>query len=78
MPTLLKLRPRNSVALPPLLRNGGVHERSKSGLRAEVKQQLQNELTHWQELLEEECLSTTNRSRIGSGNIIFVAIELVF
>jgi hypothetical protein len=64
--------------MSPLLRKGGVHERSKSGLRAEVKQQLQNELTHWQELLEEECLSTTNRSRIDSGNIIFVAVELVF
>jgi hypothetical protein len=45
MPTLSRLRPRNPVAMSPLLRKGGVHERSKSGVRAEVKQQLQDELT---------------------------------
>ena len=69
MPTLPRLRPRNRVAMPPLLRKGGVHERSKSGLRAEAKQQLQEELGDWQEALEEECITATSRSRIDSGNI---------
>jgi hypothetical protein len=74
MPTLPRRRPRNPVALSPLLCKGGVHERSKSGVRAEVKQQLQDELTHWREALEEECLSTTVRSRNHSGNINFFSV----
>jgi hypothetical protein len=69
MPTKPGLRRRNPVALSPLLRKGGVHERSKSGLRAEAKQQLHDELEFWQEEREEEYLSTTIRSRINSGNI---------
>jgi hypothetical protein len=40
MPTLPRRRPRNPVAQSPLLRKGGVHERSKSGVRAEAKQEL--------------------------------------
>ena len=71
MPTLPRRRPRNPIALSPLLRKGGVHERSKSGVRAEAKQDLQEGLEFWQEELEEECLSTTIRSRSGSGNIIY-------
>lgn len=74
MPTLPRRRPRNPVALSPLLRKGGVHERSKSGIRAEAKQELQDELEFWQEELEEEYLSTTIRSRSDSGNIyIYIA-----
>lgn len=74
MPTIPKRRPRNPVALSPLLRKGGVHERSKSGVRAEAKQELQDELEFWEEELEEECLSTTIRSRSDSGNInIYIA-----
>lgn len=69
MPILPGLRLRNPVALSPLLRKGGVHERSKSGLRTEAKQQLQNELEFWQEELKEDCLLTTIRSRNDSGNI---------
>jgi len=49
MPTLPRRRPRNPVALSPLLRKGGVHERSKTGVRAEAKQELQDELEFWQE-----------------------------
>ncbi len=71
MPTLPRRRPRNPVALSPLLRKGGVHERSKSGVRAEAKQELQDELEFWEEELEEECLSTTIRSRNDSGKIAF-------
>lgn len=74
MPTLPRRRLRNPVARSPLLRKGGIHERSKSGLRAEAKQQLQDELEFWQEELEEECLSTTIRSRNDSGNIAFVSL----
>mgnify|MGYP003393857544 CR=1 FL=1 len=69
MPILPGLRLRNPVALSPLLRKGGVHERSKSALRTEAKQQLQNELEFWQEELKEDCLLTTIRSRNDSGNI---------
>ncbi len=74
MPTLPRRRPRNPVALSPLLRKGGIHERSKSGVRAEANQKLQDELEFWQEELEEECLSTTIRSRSESGNISFCIV----
>ncbi len=53
MPTLPRRRPRNPVALSPLLRKGGIHEKSKSGIRAEHKQKLQTELIDWREELEE-------------------------
>jgi hypothetical protein len=70
MPTKPGLRLRNPVARSPLLRKGGIHERSKSGLRAEAKQQLQDELEFWQEGLEEELIATVDYSRSGSGNAI--------
>lgn len=76
MPTLPRRRPRNPVALSPLLRKCGVHERSKSGIRTEAKQELQDELEFWQEELEEDCLSTTIRSRSDSGNIAFCIAKL--
>jgi hypothetical protein len=73
MPTLPRRRPRNPVALSPLLRKGGVHERSKSGVRAKAKQDLQEGLEFWRDELEEEYL-TTIRSRSDSGNItIYIA-----
>ncbi len=74
MPTLPRLRPRNPVALSPFLRKGGVHERSKSGLRAEAKHHLQDELLAWQEELEEDCFSTIISSRGDSGNISFCSV----
>jgi hypothetical protein len=53
MPTIPSLRPRNPVALSPLLRKGGVHERSKSGVRSEVKQLVQEEIGEWSARLDE-------------------------
>jgi hypothetical protein len=61
--------------MSPLLRKGGVHERSKSGVRAEVNHQMQDAITNWQEA-QEECMSTTNHSRIGSGNATFTKFEV--
>jgi hypothetical protein len=59
MPILPGLRRRNPVARSPLLRKGGVHEKSKSGLRGEAKQQLQDELVAWQDGLDAGYLTTT-------------------
>lgn len=44
MPTL-KLR--NFVARTPLLRKGGVHVKSKSGQRAQVKKAVKQEMRDW-------------------------------
>jgi hypothetical protein len=40
------LRPRNFVARSPLLRKGGVHERSQSGKRQQQKQALEQEVNN--------------------------------
>lgn len=68
MPTSTRTRARNYVAMSPLLRKGGVHERSKSGVRADKKHEMQDAITNWREALEKECLSTTDHSRIDSGD----------
>jgi len=46
--------------MSPLLRKGGVHERSKSGTRADAKHEMHAETSNWRELLDEEYLSTTD------------------
>lgn len=69
MPASTRMRPRNYVAMSPLLRKGGVHERSKSGARADKKHEMQDAISNWREALEEECLLTTNHSRIDSGDV---------
>ncbi|MCV6637992.1 hypothetical protein [Candidatus Albibeggiatoa sp. nov. NOAA] len=43
MPT----RTRNFVARSPLLRKGGVHEKSKTGQRHKAKQELKKEVANW-------------------------------
>jgi hypothetical protein len=71
MPTLPKVRRRNPVALSPLLRKGGAHEKSKSAIRAEHKQKLQTELIDWHEELDEDDLLTNNPSRNNAGKAIW-------
>ncbi len=58
MPTSTRTRARNYVAMSPLMRKGGVHQRSKTGVRADIKHEIQAEITNWREALEDECLST--------------------
>lgn len=67
MTTSQRRRPRNRVAMSPLLRKGGVHERSKSGQRAENKLLLNAELDDWREELEEDFFNI-NHSRPDAGN----------
>ncbi len=76
MPTSTRTRARNYVAMSPLLRKGGVHERSKSGARADKKHEMQDAITNWREALEEECLSTTDHSWIDSGDDPFCSYHL--
>lgn len=74
MPNTTRMRLRNYVAMSPLLRKGGVHECSKSSARADAKHNLQDEIANWREALEEECLLTTDHSRIDSGDAPFLFI----
>ena len=69
MPTLPGPRRRNPTARSLLLRKGGVHQRSKSGLRAEAKQQLQDELEFWQEGREEGFEPTGKHFQNIPGNV---------
>ena len=57
-----------SVAMSPLLRKGGVHKHSKSGLRADSKRETLDAIRDWRESLEEECLETTERSQSNFGD----------
>lgn len=67
MPTPTRSRARNTVAMSPLLRKGGVHQRSKTGARAEIKHEIQAEITDWQ---EDEFQSTTNLPQTESGEAL--------
>ena len=40
---------RNPVALSPLLKKGGAHQKSKSGQRAQARQSLSHALDEWME-----------------------------
>lgn len=44
---------RNPVARSPLLRKGGVHTTSRSGIRHNQRQALEAELDNWREEIEE-------------------------
>ena len=59
MPTTTRMRQRNFVAMSPLLRKGGVHQRSKSAARANIEHEIQDEISNWREALENESLSST-------------------
>lgn len=46
--------PRNPVARSPLMRKGGVHEKSKTAKRQSSRQLLNTQLDDWREELEFE------------------------
>jgi len=46
--------PRNPVALSPLMRKGGVHEKSATTKRREAKAAVESELEDWREAVEFE------------------------
>lgn len=48
------LVPRNPVARSPLLRKGGVHEKSKTAKRQINRQSVKSQLNDWREELEFE------------------------
>ncbi len=63
----VRMRLRNRVAMPPLLRKGGVHERSRSGVRANAKRVMEDAITNWRDELEEDYLEGTDLPRYESG-----------
>ena len=63
-----RTRLRNPVAMSPLLRKGGVHKRSRSGVRADAKRETQDAISDWRQNLEEEYLETTDRTRSNFGD----------
>jgi hypothetical protein len=44
-----KIKPRNPVARSPLLRKGGVHEKSRSSERSDTKRELEDKAADWEE-----------------------------
>ena len=49
-----KIVPRNPIARSPLMRKGGVHEKSTTTKRREVREQIDDELGDWREAVEFE------------------------
>jgi len=64
--------PRNPVALSPLLRKGGVHEKSKTAKRQQNRQALSEQLDNWREELEFE-----RELRSDSDVLFFVVMERI-
>ena len=56
--------PRNPVARSPLMRKGGVHEKSKTAKRRENNQALKSQLEDWREELEFERSLRSNSDLI--------------
>jgi hypothetical protein len=46
--------PRNPVSRSPLMRKGGVHEKSTTSKRRQIKDQIDSELEGWREAVEFE------------------------
>ena len=52
--TIKPIKPRNPVARSPLLRKGGVHKQSSSGIRQSQKAVLDQSIQNWREELQLE------------------------
>lgn len=48
----LSRRRGNPVAAAPILRKGGIHQKSKTGERAQIRKQLKREASEWRPLSE--------------------------
>lgn len=44
-----QFKPRNLVACSPLMKKGGIHQKSKSALRTQTRQKLNTQLEDWQD-----------------------------
>ena len=58
--------PRNPVARSPLMKKGGVHEKSKTAKRRENNQALKSQLEDWREELEFERSLRSNSNLLHS------------
>ncbi len=45
----MRIKPRNLVACSPLMKKGGVHQKSQSALRSQKRQHLLLQLEDWQD-----------------------------
>jgi len=66
--------PRNPVVRSPLMKKGGVHEKSKTAKRRQNSQALKAQLEDWREELEFERSLRSNSMRIT--NILMSVIEI--
>lgn len=48
----LSRRRNNPVAAAPILRKGGIHQKSKTGERTQIRKQLKREASEWRPLGE--------------------------
>ena len=48
-------KPRNPYAFHPLMKKGGAHQKGKTALRQNIKQQVDHGIDEWFESEEEKC-----------------------
>lgn len=75
MSKVIMTKARNYVAMSPLLRKGGVHQRSKTGVRAIKKHELQSDIMDWQDAIEEERSLTIDPQASPEGSLIALFIH---
>jgi len=50
----MKNKPRNPVARSPIMKKGGVHQKSRSSERRQEKESVDDELNEWEESRHDE------------------------
>lgn len=70
--------PRNPVARSPLMKKGGVHEKSKTAKRRENNQALKSQLEDWREELEFERSLRSNSGLLESYPCFLISGSISF
>ena len=73
------LKPRNPVARSPLMRKGGVHEKSATAKRQQAREGLNRQLNDWQDDLafEREMQESINQKDLVD-DVFSNKVELIF
>lgn len=72
------LKRRNPYACLPIMRKGGVHQRTKSGMRASLNRQLEDEIEDYLSEKQEEQAVNRLTARFGEPDILRGFFYLVF
>ena len=69
------IKPRNPIAHSPLMRKGGVHQKSQSALRKQKRQQLNMQLEDWEDDLDFQRKLKQSTTEIDQSGAFFCHIK---